>query len=132
MRKLVLAVAIAAAPFVAGSVAIGCKHPSSKLEGHWRGTRADGVPPGAQDAANTFATQTEIVARGNQITVSTPGSKGQPGPFVVDSETPAVVLVHTEKDGASNKETFAFTDDGKTMTWRLGDGRTITFQKQKD
>jgi hypothetical protein len=129
VRKLVLALAIA---YLSGAGATGCKHPSSKLEGHWKGTRADGVPAAVQDAANTFATQTEIVAHGNQITVSTPGSKGQPSPFVVDSETPAVVLVHTDKDGTANKETFSFTEDGKTMTWRLGDGRTIVFQKQKD
>jgi hypothetical protein len=129
VRRLVLALAIA---YVSGAGAIGCKHPSSKLEGHWRGMRADGVPAAVQDAANAFATQTEIVAHGNQITVSTPGSKGQPSPFVVDSETPAVVLVHTDKDGTANKETFSFTEDGKTMTWRLGDGRTIIFQKQKD
>jgi len=126
VRKLVLVFAIAGA--------IGCKHPSSKLEGHWKGTRADGVAPAVQDAANAFATQTEIIARGNMITVSTPGpgGKGQPNAFVIDSETPSVVLVHTEKDGAANKETFAFGDDGKTMTWRLGDGRTILFQKLKD
>jgi hypothetical protein len=129
VRKLVLAFAIV---YVSGAGAVGCKHPSSKLEGHWKGMRADGVAPGVQDAANSFATQTEIVARGNLIAVSTPGSKGQPSPFVIDSETPAVVLVHTDKDGAANKETFSFTEDGKTMTWRLGDGRTITFQKLKD
>ncbi len=130
MRKLVLALAIGGALLSAS--AIGCKHPSSKLEGHWKGTRADGVPAGAQDAANAFATQTEIVARGTTITISTPGTKGQQGTFVVDSESPSVVLVHTDKDGPANKETFSFTDDGKTMTWRLGDGRTMTFQKQKD
>jgi hypothetical protein len=130
VRKLVLALAIAA--MLSGGSMVGCKHPSSKLEGHWKGMRAEGVAPGVQDAANAFATQTEIVAHGNLITVSTPGTKGQQGTFVVDSETPSVVLVHTEKDGAANKETFAFTEDGKTMTWRLGDGRTIMFQKQKD
>ncbi len=90
------------------------------------------MPAAVQDAANAFATQTEITAKGNLITVSTPGTKGQQGTFVVDSETPTVVLVHTEKDGASNKETFAFAEDGKTMTWRLGDGRTILFQKLKE
>jgi hypothetical protein len=130
VRKLVLALAICGA--LLGASTGGCKHPTSKLEGHWKGTRADGVAAGAQDAANAFATQTEIVARGNAISISTPGSKGQQGTFVVDSESPSVVLVHTEKDGPANKETFSFTEDGKTMTWRLGDGRTITFQKQKD
>ena len=130
MRKLVLALVIGGA--LLGVSATGCKHPSSKLEGHWKGTRADGVAAGAQDAANAFATHTEIVARGNAISISTPGSKGQQATFVVDSESPSVVLVHTEKDGPANKETFSFTEDGKTMTWRLGDGRTITFQKQKN
>ncbi|MDB4938287.1 MAG: hypothetical protein JWP87_5259 [Labilithrix sp.] len=127
VRKLVLALAITMAP----AASIGCKHSGSKLEGHWRGTRADGVSA-AQDAANAFATSTEITARGNVITVSTPSSKGQQGTFVVDSENANTVVLHTDKDGPANKETFAFSDDGKTMVWRLGEGRTITFQKIKE
>ena len=122
MRKLVLALAIA------GS--IGCKHPGSKLEGHWKGT--SGESPGAQVAANAFATQTEITAKGTTITITTPGSKPVAATFVVDSENASTVVVHTDKDGAANKETFGFTDDAKTMTWRMGEGRTITFQRQKD
>lgn len=129
MRKLVLAFAIAGS---IGAGSIGCKHPSSKLEGHWRGTRAEGVAAGAQDAANAFATQTEITAKGTTITVTTPGAKPQQGTFVVDSENATTVVVHTDKDGPTNKETFAFTDEGKTMVWRLGEGRSITFQRQKD
>jgi hypothetical protein len=126
VRKRVLVVTIAA--FAA---AIGCKHSGSKLEGRWRGTRADGVGA-AQDAANTFAASTEITARGNLITVATPGSKAQQGTFVVDSENATTVVLHTDKDGPANKETFAFSEDGKTMVWRLGEGRTITFQKVKE
>ena len=124
VRKLVLALAIA------GS--IGCKHPGSKLEGHWKGTRAEGVGPGAQDAANAFAVQTEITAKGTTITITTPGAKPQAATFVVDSESPTTIVVHTDKDGTANKETFAFSDEGKTMVWRLGEGRSITFQRQKD
>lgn len=130
MRKLVRPLAT----FALTVFAIACsKHPgSAKLEGHWRGTRADGVVSGAQDAANAFATQTEITARGNLITVSTPGSKGQQGTYTVDDENKNTVVVHTDKDGPANKETFSFSDDGKSMVWRLGEGRTITFQKLKD
>ena len=124
MRKLVLALAIA------GS--IGCKHPGSKLEGHWKGTRAEGVGLASQEAANAFATQTEITAKGTTITITTPGAKPQTATFVVDSENPNTVVVHTDKDGADKKETFGFTDEGKTMVWRLGEGRAITFQRQKD
>jgi hypothetical protein len=113
--------------------AMGCNHPgSAKLEGHWRGTRAEGVPPGAQEAANTFALQSEIVARGDKLTVSTPGGKGQPTTYVVDDENKTTLVLHTDKDGVTNKETFAFSEEGKTMTWRLGEGRALIFQKQKE
>jgi hypothetical protein len=129
VRKLVLALAIAALSIGA----IGCKHPgSARLEGRWRGARAEGVGPNVQDAANAFALQTEIVAKGDKITIATPGAKPQQDTYVVDSENKTTLVVHTEKDGPANKETFQFAEDGKTMTWRLGEGRSITFLKQKD
>lgn len=124
MRQIVLALAI---------LATGCKHAgSAKLEGRWRGTRAEGVSPSVQEASNTFATQTEIVARGNVITISIPATRGQPANFVVDDESKSTVVLHTEKDGPASKEIFAFSDDAKTMTWRVGDGRTIVFTKLKE
>ena len=132
MRKFVLALTIGLTSAMA-MAAIGCKHPgSAKLEGRWKGVRAEGVGPAVQDAANAFATQTEITARGNVITVSTPQSKGQQGTYVVDDENKTTVVLHTDKDGPANKETCGFSEDGKTMTWRLGEGRTIVFQKTKD
>ena len=106
--------------------AAACKHSgSAKLEGRWRGTRAEGVPPAVQEAANTFATQTEIVAKGSSITISS-------ATFTVDDENKTTLVVHTDKDGLANKETFAFADEGKTMTWRLGEGRSIVFTKLKE
>ncbi|MBS2013237.1 MAG: hypothetical protein JST00_10140 [Deltaproteobacteria bacterium] len=126
MRKLALALAI-------GLLAIGCKHPgSAKLEGHWRGVRAEGVTPQQQDAANAFAMATEIIARGEKLTVSTPGSKNVQSVYVVDDENKTTVVLHTEKDGANAKETFTFEGDGKTMTWKMGGGTSIVFHKLKD
>jgi hypothetical protein len=128
VRKLVLAVAITALASTAGCKAQG----SARLEGRWRGTRAEGVAAANQDAANAFATQTEIVARGNVLTVSTPQAKNQQSTYVVDDENKTTVVVHTDKDGPTSRETFAVTEEGKTMAWRLGDGRSIVFQKLKD
>lgn len=111
----------------------GCGHKgSAKLEGHWKGTRAEGVGVNVQDAANAFATGSEITAKGNQIAISTPGSnpKKDSATYVIDDEQKTSLTLHTDKDGASNKETFAFADDGKTMSWKLGDGRAIVFAKQ--
>src|SRR5712675_2403095 len=69
MRKLVAAVALVV-------LASGCKHPgSAKLEGRWRGMKADGVPADQQINGNVFATATEIIAKGDQIAVTTPVGK---------------------------------------------------------
>src|SRR4029079_19102063 len=97
--------------------------------GHWRGVRAEGVEPNAQTAANTFATGSEIIARGNQIMVSTPRGPGQQATYFVDREYKKTLVIHTDRDGVKNKETFSCGADGKTMTWRMGSGRTIAFNK---
>lgn len=118
---------------IAAASAAGCKHPgSAKLEGHWRGVRAEGVAANAQDAANAFALGTEIFARGNQITVNTPATRGPQSAYVVDDENKTTVVLHTEKDGPNAKETLVFGEDGTTMTWRMGEGQTIVFKKAKD
>ena len=133
MRRIVLALILVGGSLAVAATGSGCKHAgSAKLEGRWRGTRAEGVSPQVQEAANTFATLTEITARGSIITITTPGGKGQQAPYVVDDEKGSIVVLHTERDGAANKETFQFGDDGKTMTWRLGEGRSIVFQKLKE
>ena len=64
--------------------------------------------------------------------ISTPGSnpKKDATAYVIDEETKASLTLHTDKDGPANKETFAFADDGKTMSWKLGDGRSLVFAKQ--
>jgi hypothetical protein len=120
MRNLILALAIA---FVA------CKPAgSSKLEGRWRGSRAEGVSAEATEAANAFAKSTEIIAKGNQIAVSTPATKQQ-ATYFVEAEDKSSVVIHTDKDGPDAKETFIVAEDGQTMTWRLGDGRAILFTR---
>jgi hypothetical protein len=121
MRKLVLLGLVLCAA--------GCKHPgSAKLEGHWRGTKADGVTADVQIAANVFAQSTDIIAKGNQISVSTPASKGQIGTYVVDAEDKTNLVIHTDKEPTA-RETFSFSDDGKSMVWKVDDRKTITFQK---
>jgi hypothetical protein len=120
------------AAFVAFTLALtvsACKGGgSAKLEGHWRGTRAEGVRAEVTEPADRFASETEIIAKGNQIAVSTSGKKHQSS-YVVDSDDKNTVVIHTEADGANAKETFVVAEDGKTMVWKLGDGRAIHFTK---
>lgn len=126
MRKSVI-VAIFALGYVAG----GCKRQgSAKLEGRWRGTHAEGVVAEVQDAANAFASQTEVVARGNLVAVSTPFAQGRPAVYAVDEESKTSIVLHTE--GSAIKETFVFSDDATSMTWRVSDGRSIYFTKIKE
>lgn len=126
MRPLVLVfvafLACAAVPLIGG-----CKHPgSAKLEGHWKGQRVEGVGADALVSANVFATGTEIVVKGNQISISTPSAKNVTATYFVDKEETASVVIHTDKDATS--ETFDFTDT-KTMSWKVDEKRSIVFKK---
>ncbi|OJY15943.1 MAG: hypothetical protein BGO98_25160 [Myxococcales bacterium 68-20] len=128
MRKLVLAAALAA-PLLA--FAVGCKHPGSqKLEGRWKGQKAEGVPDTAQLSANSFATNTEIIAQGNQISIHTPGGRNGTGAmatYTVDKEDPTTLVIHTDRDGSA--ETFTFNEKADVMVWKIDDRRSITFKK---
>ena len=124
-RLLVLA---ATAAFVM-SFASACKHAgSARLEGRWKGTKADGVPAEAQVRANDFATQMELEVTADTITVKTSIDK-QSGKYKVLEETKSVVVIATDKDAPDDRQTFTFVDD-KTMKWSVMDGKTITFAKQ--
>jgi hypothetical protein len=106
----------------------GCKRAGSpKLEGHWRGVRADGVPDSVQNQATGFATGMDIVAIGNQIAIKTPAGQNPVATYVVDKEDATSLVIHTDKDGTT--ETFNFSEKGDVMTWRVDAQRSITFKK---
>ena len=114
----------------ASSLVVACGHKgSARLEGRWKGTRADGVAPEAQQAANSFATQTEIDVKGDAITVITPRDK-QSGTYKVLKEDKSAVTIVTDKDGPDDAQVFTFVDD-KTMRWGVIEGKTITFTRDK-
>jgi len=123
MRKLVLVAAL-----VATALAAGCKHPGSqKLEGRWKGQKADGVPETAQISANSFAIGTEIVAQGNQIAIQTPAGRNPAATYTVDKEDATTLVIHTDRDKST--ETFTFSEKADTMVWKIDDQRSITFKK---
>lgn len=119
MKKLLLAGLVFAA--------LGCSHPGSeKLEGRWKGQKAEGVAPEAQAQANAFALGTEIVASGNEITIQTPSGKTT-ATYRVDKEDATTLVLHTEPGGAA--ETLRFNASGETMVWRVDAQRSISFRK---
>jgi|HubBroStandDraft_6_1064221.scaffolds.fasta_scaffold1550177_2 hypothetical protein len=103
----------------------GCGRTSSRLEGHWHGVRAEGVPTGAQAAADSFATGTEMDVKGDSIAVTTPKER-QSGHFKVIREDPGTVVIATDKDGPGEPQTFTFVD-ASTMKWAVIDGSSIVF-----
>jgi hypothetical protein len=109
--------------------AVGCKKPgSARLEGHWRGSKAEGVTSDVQQAANTFALDTEIDVKGEAISVRTPKGK-QAGKFKVLKEDKKSVVIITDADGPKDEQTFTF-DDERTMRWKVLEGKTITFHRE--
>jgi hypothetical protein len=109
---------------------VACGHPgSARLEGHWKGVRAEGPTGDALARANEFAMQTELDLRGDHITVTYPNQESQSGRYRVLDETKQAVVIVTDKDGANDKQTFAFVDE-KTIKWLVLEGKSITFVRQ--
>jgi hypothetical protein len=112
-----------------GSLLGACTHGGSpRLQGHWRGVRAEGIPAQAQPAANAFATAVELVVRGDTIAVSAPKEK-QSGHYKVVKDEATTLVITTDKDGPGEPQTFTFVDPN-TMKWSVLGERTIVFVKQ--
>ncbi len=105
-----------------------CKKPGSRLEGVWRGSKAEGVAADVQQAANTFALDTEVSFSGEVLSVRTPRGR-KDSKFKVVREDKASTVIVTDADGPKAEETFVFSDD-HTMKWQVLDGKTITFNKE--
>lgn len=101
---------------------------SPRLEGRWRGVRAEGVDPAYQAQANVFAMGTEIVAKGDQISITTPAAKDVTAKYTVEKDEKTSIVIRTDKDAAI--ETFAFEDDPTQMRWRVDERKSIIFKKQ--
>jgi hypothetical protein len=101
---------------------------AARLQGNWRGVRAEGVAPEAATAANTFATGTALDVKGDAITVTTPKDT-QSGHYKVVKQDKTTVVITTDKDGADDPQTFVFVDD-KTLRWSVLDGKSIVFARQ--
>jgi hypothetical protein len=109
--------------------ATACGHSgATRLEGHWKGVRAEGVSSELQATANSFAAATELDVKGDSITVSFPNEK-QSGHYRIVREDKASVVLTTEKDGPDAPQTFTFVD-ARTMKWSVLEGRSIVFVKQ--
>ncbi|HEX8795015.1 MAG TPA: hypothetical protein VF765_28910 [Polyangiaceae bacterium] len=101
---------------------------SKRLQGKWRGLRAEGVAVASQAAANAFATGMTLEVAGDSITVTTPHDK-QSGRYKVVREDKSTLVLSTDKDGPKEPQTFTFVDD-KTLKWLVMDGEQIVFSKQ--
>jgi hypothetical protein len=114
----------AAVLFLLGLALVACKKGSSRLQGHWKGTRAEGVPADAQAVADRFAGQLEMDFKGDQVTVTAKGA-AQSSRYYVLREDNGQVVISTDRDP---EQTFLFESD-TTMRWSLGAGQTITLKK---
>jgi hypothetical protein len=115
---------VAALAWVAGCGGAG----SARLQGKWKGQKAEGVVPAALASANTFAAGMLLEVKGDAITVTTARDR-QAGRYKVIKEDPKTVVIATDKDGLGDPQTFTFPDD-KTLKWAVADGQTIVFAKQ--
>ncbi len=116
--------------FVSGLALAGCKKsPQARLEGHWRGSKVEGVTPDVQAAANTFAVGMELDFKGDTVSVRTVREKTSSKYKVVRSDKTSVVIV-TDADGANDEQTLNFVTDD-SMKWKVLEGKSVTFLKEQ-
>ena len=100
---------------------------STNLTGH-RGLRAEGVQSDLLDATNSFANHMRLDVNGNVITVTT-SKDTRTDHYTVVSEDKTKTVITTELDGASDPQTFTFTDPS-TMKWAVAQGQAVVFVKE--
>lgn len=100
---------------------------SPRLQGKWKGLRAEGVAAGALAAANSFAAGMRLEVNGDAIVVTTSKDR-QSGHYKVVKEDKASVIITTDRDGPTEPQTFTVADD-KTLKWAVADGQTLVFTR---
>ncbi len=111
------------------SLALACGPPGSpRLEGRWRGVRAEGFGGEGLAAANAFAIRTELHVSGDAMTITTP-TETQAGRYRVVYENETSVTVTTDKDGPDAPQTFTF-EGPRALKWLAGQGESIVFARQ--
>jgi hypothetical protein len=109
------------------SALVACATGPSRMQGHWRGIRAEGVGAGVESTADAFVRGLEIDVRGDVMSVTLAGER-QVGRFRVVHEDSKKIVVITELDGPADPQEFGFGADG-AMRWRALPGRTIVFAR---
>jgi len=110
-----------------------CKK-ATPLEGHWRGLRVEGQAQALRPVyqqVTQYASELDIVAQGNRLTVEMPG-KSRTAEFKVtevakaaDQSTRVTISV-----AGGDQEVFTFPSD-TTMRWLVAEGTYIVFQRQR-
>jgi len=103
-----------------------CHKGSVKLQGHWRGTRTDGVPSEVQSQADRYASQVDVEFKGDVMTVIAPNGTAT-SRYKVTKEDKGSVTIVTEADGT--EESLSFETE-TTMKWAPQPGKSITLTKQ--
>jgi hypothetical protein len=134
-RRAALAVPVAvsvgsAAALIAGAFLgsacgrAGCP----RLEGRWRGVRAERASGETPTAAAAFARGTVLEVSGDTMRVTTP-NETQSGHYRVVYENDATVTIATDTDGPDVPQTFTFEGAG-SIRWLAAEGESIVFAKQ--
>jgi pyridoxine 5'-phosphate synthase PdxJ len=129
LRNAVRALAALVILPLGSSALVACSHGSANLTGHWRGLRAEGVSSDLLDATNSYANHMRLDVSGNAITVTT-SKETRTDHYTVVSEDKTRTVITTDLDGASDPQTFTFSDP-TTMRWAVAPGGAmVVFVKE--
>jgi hypothetical protein len=129
MSRYAVAGALALCAMASSTTACG-RAGSARLEGRWRGVRAEGGSGGSSEslvAANLFALRTELEVSGDTMKITT-GTETQVGRYRVVYENDTSVTITTDKDGPDAPQTFTF-EGPRALRWLAAQGESLVFAK---
>jgi hypothetical protein len=104
-----------------------CKGGSPRLEGHWKGAKAEGVPVEQEAAATQYAQSLELWFKGDSLTVQSAGAK-RAGNFKVVKDEPDQVTIKSTFANVEQQEVFVIVD-ANTVRWTVAQGRMVSLKK---
>jgi len=107
-----------------------CKK-TTRLEGRWRGVKVEGSSQALRPVyaqVTQYATDLEIIAHNNMITVEMPpGKLARTAEFNVQKDQPSELVILVT---GGEQETFTFEKEN-TMKWLVAEGTYIVFNRRQ-
>lgn len=105
------------------------KSPRDQLQGRWIGQGVSNVDPALRERTLGWVRGMSMEFLGSKVTVSIPAESPRTGVFKVTESTDKGMTVRFMREEGGSDDVKLVMNPDKSMTWDIGDGRSIELSK---